>query len=450
MKRVALDSSGDAGSSLIVSASADGRWRPESAAVFDGKETLIAWIESDQTSSRIKGVVVPDGAQTPSATASSLETNFSLKEHLRIGTDKRGSALLTWSAITAGSHEVRAIGISPAQLGGIDTRASFRVAGTTETTVSEPSIAYANDGESYAIVWSERAVNQGSDSLLHGTWVGLDGRVFDQPSGRRITEGASPSGFDPSFETNSEDEGLPALATGPSTTTGLIYVRFNNQSGVKALRAHFRALSSGRTNGTECSVNEECSSRYCVSGICCNAACDDGCGQCGGAAGAEKGICSPLPGSTVCGGSARYICSGSSTTCPTSCDDNGPNTCAPNYVCREHVCSPAGGSCYDESSIATANGPSSCAPYKCVAGACGSTCASVDDCSDGNVCDFSLRCVPWPAQPPSDSTSCAMSRSSASVAPLIGFGLIALVSARRRSKRPSDQTSVRAQGFEPR
>jgi hypothetical protein len=66
-------------------------------------------------------------------------------------------------------------------------------------------------------------------------------------------------------------------------------------------------------DGASCSSNAQCSSGFCVGGICCNSACTDVCYSCdGNLNGGDPGICSPIMdgyGDSRCG-SGKRCCSG--------------------------------------------------------------------------------------------------------------------------------------------
>ncbi|MBX3024232.1 hypothetical protein KF840_04900 [bacterium] len=118
------------------------------------------------------------------------------------------------------------------------------------------------------------------------------------------------------------------------------------------------AYELGKADGENCTAGNQCDSVHCVDGVCCNTACE--CGTCD--IGISLGYCvadsAGSPGSPSC---APYLCDGSSTECPTSCDDNGDCSgnafCDANQVCVE----PLGGPCTD---------PSMCASGFCSGGVC--------------------------------------------------------------------------------
>lgn len=365
------------------------------SAVFDGKQTIVGWFEGNfYLSSRISGVVFPDGSATPSSASFVLDSSFSKKENLRMATDGKGKSVIVWAS-TAGSgrREVRAKLIPRDKVVPTEDEAaaSISVAPPSDDDNAYPSVAYSNDNESFFVAWSRGRAN---DWDIVGNWIALDGRVLDPAPGRVISSTtASAVDGDASGESAAvEDEALPELCTGPTATVGLAYVRFDSRSAMRSLRSRFRTVVSGRLSGETCGVNDDCASRYCVDGICCRTACNDGCGQCGGEGGGEKGMCAPKPSGARCGAASRFTCSGESTTCPSECNANDVSVCAPGFVCRDAQCTPFAATCFDDFTAITETGPVSCGGYRCAGGACKGTCESADDCAPGTVCDFKGRC----------------------------------------------------------
>lgn len=88
-------------------------------------------------------------------------------------------------------------------------------------------------------------------------------------------------------------------------------------------------------DGEPCSDGSSCQSGHCVAGLCCNEACEGGCGTCNGPA--RPGVCTARaaghPGHPTC---APHVCDGASTECPTACS-NGDG-CADGFVCNRGVC----------------------------------------------------------------------------------------------------------------
>jgi len=442
------DAAPSAGAPLRISSN-EKFGRIELSAVFDGKQTLVVWVEGSVLfASHLSAVAFPDGSATPSSTPFVLDSSFSSKESLRISSDGKGQSAVVWASITgSGRREVRAKLIPRDKIVPTEDEAaaSISVAPPSEDDSAYPSIAYSNDNESFMVAWSRRRSGGGSggDWDVVANWVSLDGRVLDSAEGRLIsgTTARSVSEAGGAVETG-EDEALPEACTGPTATTGLAYVRLDSSAGVRSLRARFRTIVSGRLSGDACNANDDCASRYCVDGVCCHTACDGGCGQCGGENGSEKGQCAPKKAGTLCGLASRYACSGASTACAASCKEGEPNVCAPGLVCRDAQCTPFAASCYDDFHAITETGPVACGGYRCASGVCKGTCESADDCEPGNVCDFKGRCGAPP--PLENAPGCSVGGSFTGGWLAIGVvaaGIGATFRRRRAARRSRHSTS---------
>jgi len=71
--------------------------------------------------------------------------------------------------------------------------------------------------------------------------------------------------------------------------------------------------------GLGCTSNSQCASGFCVSGVCCDSACNGGCGSCNLAG--HLGVCTPLTSGSVCRALAEICdvaetCDGASLACP--------------------------------------------------------------------------------------------------------------------------------------
>lgn len=149
--------------------------------------------------------------------------------------------------------------------------------------------------------------------------------------------------------------------------------------------------------GLACTSNAQCSSGFCVSGVCCDTACTGDCRACDLAG--NVGTCSPRPNGSSC--DDQNACTGSSscqagacvgaspvavgTTCGDADACNGVETCDGNGTCLAGapvVCVPT-----DECSVA-----GTCNP---VSGACstpsGSGCTVESPCTDPMVCPSSAN-----------------------------------------------------------
>jgi len=138
-----------------------------------------------------------------------------------------------------------------------------------------------------------------------------------------------------------------------------------------------------KANGVTCALTNECTSGFCVDGVCCNAGCTGQCQSC------ATGTCSAVTGAPV-GGRASCVTDGSS--CSGACngvDGLGCTYPAGTTSCRAASCSagiatsPA--SC-DGSGKCPTLATTTCAPYKCAGTACATTCAADSECTTGTFC----------------------------------------------------------------
>jgi MYXO-CTERM domain-containing protein len=149
-----------------------------------------------------------------------------------------------------------------------------------------------------------------------------------------------------------------------------------------------------------CDSNAECSSGFCVDGICCDSACDGECEACSivkkGAG--DDGVCGPIVAGTdpddECPQEQDY---------PNSCKEDGQ--CDGAGQCRKYavadvVCGPQ--TCQSgvfevkacDGSGVCVQKTEPCEPYACESAlACGTSCQSDDDCSNDAYCE-SDECIP--------------------------------------------------------
>ena len=142
------------------------------------------------------------------------------------------------------------------------------------------------------------------------------------------------------------------------------------------------------SNGAACVAAGQCSSDFCVDGICCNSACTGACQACDivGSAGSCTPIaagqdpnneCEQQPASTcgtdgACngGGACRRYAAG------TQCD---PGRCSGSTEYAASTCNAAG--------ACTPGNMQSCAPNLCMGDSCASSCTAQTDCQSGFFCD---------------------------------------------------------------
>lgn len=145
--------------------------------------------------------------------------------------------------------------------------------------------------------------------------------------------------------------------------------------------------------GSTCAKAEDCSSGFCVDGLCCDTSCDRPCEACSAAAkqtGRDDGICGPARATT-----------------------NPGNRCAEGATCSVRgVCeTKTGQTCIADRYEEGADGKRrDCAPYRCAA-ACLTACSSANDCIFPSTCAPEGKCVPPPEPLLNDGCSVHSSRS---------------------------------------
>jgi hypothetical protein len=194
-------------------------------------------------------------------------------------------------------------------------------------------------------------------------------------------------------------------------------------------------------NGAPCSTGAICESGFCADGVCCGSPCTGQCEACD----ETPGVCAPVKGiphgtrqpcetsdptckgscsggdptscgypgtNTPCGGTcagaslqplqcngagkciagaaigcAPYACDASAKSCRASCKADGD--CASGSKCDmgSGQCAAISTTCKDASTLVTADGKEqTCAPYRCLGGACQQQCGTSADCTAGAAC----------------------------------------------------------------
>lgn len=145
-----------------------------------------------------------------------------------------------------------------------------------------------------------------------------------------------------------------------------------------------------KLNGFQCAVDGDCASGHCSNGTCCNVACDGPCVSCAQtgwvgrcrfiSAGLLAQDC-PAEGAAVCGSTGRCDGAGSCAVYPetTPC---APSSCAGPTLLRTAAACDGKGTCQQPQLV-------DCSPFRCVAGACTSSCLTDADCEPGHACVLS-------------------------------------------------------------
>lgn len=139
-------------------------------------------------------------------------------------------------------------------------------------------------------------------------------------------------------------------------------------------------------NGSACGSGATCATGFCVDNFCCNSACSASCDACSIAAGGSaNGTCSVATagtqGSPSC---APYVCSGSSTGCPSGCVLDGD--CASSDYCVAGSCTAKkaqGAVCSATNECATGF----CADGFCCDSACSASCTACSAAKKGGGSD---------------------------------------------------------------
>ena len=154
-------------------------------------------------------------------------------------------------------------------------------------------------------------------------------------------------------------------------------------------------LCAKSENGASCADAVECSSGFCVDGVCCDKACDGQCEACDDSG--NEGTCKPIAGDPHGG---RNACAGSGT-CGGSCDGVVAQMC--DYPHADRTCDgDTANTCKDGTeTVNRCNGlgacvasPKDCAPFACDKAACKTSCTSDADCQTGVHCDTNGKCTP--------------------------------------------------------
>ena len=185
-----------------------------------------------------------------------------------------------------------------------------------------------------ANVWVD-AADMPSPSLGHAATLLDDGRVLLVGGPEKRTRIYDPSTnawkFGPSLKERRWQNTLTPMPDGSFVTTGGLYVMVGTQDpsnqafGVRTSVEHLGATNALKENGKACSVSTECSSSFCVDGVCCETACGGGtpdCQACSVAKGGRTdGTCTMASAGTECrpGRGACDVaekCDGAATACP--------------------------------------------------------------------------------------------------------------------------------------
>jgi MYXO-CTERM domain-containing protein len=165
-----------------------------------------------------------------------------------------------------------------------------------------------------------------------------------------------------------------------------------------------------------------CRDQTCADGVETFSATCDGSGTCGPAGPAKTKKCEP------------YVCQGDGCGAAPCADDKD---CASKFRCDavKKDCVPRDvASCDGDHVIGNPDGTTTdCAPFKCEGSVCKDSCASVDDCVSGFVCDAASHCISASSSGSSPSgCGCRAAGGGTEKTPLLLLLLGLTAAARRR------------------
>lgn len=386
---------------------------------FDGTQYFVAWQTTRPTANNIAVGHIYGTRVSKEGGALDGElvicNAFLLQGSPRVAAHPRNGFFVVWDDYRTSLDSADIYGGRISSEGQLLDGDKGRVIANGEADESRPTVVAESEGAAWIVAWRDLRSKQGYD--VYGAWVSQGGVNRD------------PNGF--LFSAEAGDEETPSLTAGPSGKLLLTYARLDPRTGYGSYRLRSRAIDGGKPIGQVCASGDDCASRSCVDGFCCSSDCD-GCGTCS----ATPGTCTPRAAGTD-SPRCNYRCKGA-LACPTECAENVD--CATGATCdkasKQCVTRQI---CIDAKTLQDLTGTQTdCAPYNCFVDACRASCASVDDCASGFVCDLAGRCVPPPSS--GEVSGCAAApggrigagtRSSAAF--LAAFGMMfAIASARRR------------------
>lgn len=380
----------------------------------DGTSCLVAW-QGEYNTSHIYGAVVSGDvvvkAEFPIGTA------FASQRSPRVAASSAGGFFVTWSDFRTSFESADVYGARVTSQGEVldDPRVGLKISNALDIDESAPDVVDAQDGANWLVVWRDRRRATAYDIM--GALVAKADGALRHPTGFVISAGES-------------DEGAPGLARGNGRAL-VVYERVDTTPGVGSPRVKARFILPSQPNGAACKAAVDCASNVCVDGLCCETPCDEGCGTCS----AQPGKCTPVPGGTKATKCVGFRCDGVSLACKTRCEKD--EDCAAGFSCDvpSGQCISAGARCADAQTVRTREGALvACAPFKCLAAACTSSCVSVDDCTAPAVCDDRGQCVP-PPPPPAGTKGCNAGGADGGTTSVIAAALVALVRLASRRRR---------------
>lgn len=382
---------------------------------FDGQRTLVAWSGGTDLTRQIFGRWIPRG-EAAIDSPFVLDSSALFAHHPRLASDRNHGFLLTWQTLVTSRGDSDLWGKFIPTVGELPPNSAAFAISTEPGDQRSQAIAVANDHANYLITWSD---NRSGTYSIYGAWVATDEARVRDPKGVLFSSGPY-------------DHFAPSAAAIDADRGAVAYHVFDSSSTTNAFRLRLRTFSSGLVSSATCTSNDQCATRFCVAGYCCDKPCDGECGVCN----AIPGTCSPVSAGAACGRRGAYSCDGKSTSCVESCAAD--TDCRAGDYCSANECVPREVRCLDDRTALTHDGELPCGRFKCRGAACLSSCGSVDDCNDGLVCDERGQCISPPGF--TNDAGCAVvpweRRDTRVVLPLGAvFSLSLLLSLRRRGQR---------------
>jgi MYXO-CTERM domain-containing protein len=243
-----------------------------------------------------------------------------------------------------------------------------------------PAIADARDGApggNLQVVWSD---DRNGQLDIFGSLVSGTGLVRE-PKGLAIA-------LEPGDKTS------PALAARGNGDLLVAYSRFDPVAPFAVARARARTISTGLKSGA-CTKDDDCATRFCTDGVCCDARCDEPCrtcgsGTCGLVTSGQDDHCNGISSCSATGACIRangQPCQTSSECASGVCDrDDG--------VCCDRACDGECNTCKSDKSPGTCTvliagtAPVNCLPFACDGKneQCPTKCEGDIACARPNVC----------------------------------------------------------------
>lgn len=313
-----------------VEGSVDDGWEP--AVVSNGTGFLIAWATYAASGPGITAVSVAAdlssnySAAWPVGPAANV-SDYRVRPQLAYGAN---TYLVLWTAPDA---QLKTLRLDPVNGAGPNAP---ELVHQGDHHSDARSVTF--DGSAFVIAWEQANGSGQPDYDVVGRRQRIDGTWIDTAS---VT-----------LNTSTDSEMPSALASDGAGSTMLVLSRFVRGPAEKYLRIHGQTVNWSPL-GVACALGDECSSGYCVDGVCCNRPCGDGrydCQACSILAGATvDGTCETFAAGTACRLAAGACdgadtCDGLNVDCPadeflpdgTACGEF--DLCSVDKVCTQGVC----------------------------------------------------------------------------------------------------------------